>query len=107
MAIGALIVLPRMGVPIHLPWQRILAIEVAYLSLLAIFHLMAHDPEPRALARSGLGGGYIGWALSEPVVKLFGSGLAITLYGSLMVICLCNAVGIRRRHIRQGLVAVA
>jgi S-DNA-T family DNA segregation ATPase FtsK/SpoIIIE len=100
---GALIVLPRVGVRIQMPWQRILMIEVAYLAFLAVLHLLPHDPEPRALARSGQGGGYVGWALSDLVFKLFGSGVAIVFFVTLAVVALCMVFGIRRVHIRQGL----
>jgi hypothetical protein len=78
--IGVLIVLPRAGIRIHLTWRRLLAAEIAFLALLAILHLLAGDPEPRALARSGLGGGHIGWALGELMAKLFGSGLSVLIY---------------------------
>jgi S-DNA-T family DNA segregation ATPase FtsK/SpoIIIE len=100
---GALIVLPRIGVRIQMPWQRILMIEIAYLAFLAVLHLLPHDPEPRALARSGQGGGYVGWALSDLVFKLFGSGVAIVFFVTLAVVALCMVFGIRRVHIRQGL----
>ncbi len=94
MAVGVLIVLPRVGVSVSLRWQRVVCIEVAFAAFLALLHLLAHDPEPRALARAGLGGGYIGWALSELLAGLFGSNLAIFIYGVLFVGGLALAVGI-------------
>src|SRR5579859_177338 len=77
MAAGVLIALPRIGVRLPLRWWHILAVEIAFFSYLAIQHVVAHDPEPRALARNGQAGGYIGWALGEPIFKLFGSGVAV------------------------------
>ncbi len=107
MAVGVLIVLPKIGVVIHMPWQRILTIEIAYLAFLAILHLLAHDPEPRALARSGYGGGYIGWALSDPIFKLFGSGPALMLFFGAVVVSIGMTFGVRRVHVRQWLLATS
>ncbi len=104
---GLLIILPRIGVRVHMPWQRILTLEIAYLAFLAVLHLLAHDPEPRALARSGQGGGYIGWALSDLIFKLLGSGLAIVFFSTVMLVSLGMTFGVRRAHIRQGLLGAS
>jgi len=98
---GLLIVLPRIGIRIPMPWTRVVLIEVAYFALLALVHILAHDREPRALAASGQGGGYIGWVLSEPLVRLLGTGFAGTIYVLVIVFALSNALGIKRKHIRQ------
>ncbi len=103
-AAGVLIVLPKIGVVIYMPWRRVIVIEIAYFALLGFLHLVAHDPEPRALARSGQGGGYIGWAISEPVFKLFGSGLSLFFFASIVVIALGTVIGIKRRQVQKGLV---
>ncbi|HVU09653.1 MAG TPA: hypothetical protein VHD90_00190, partial [Phototrophicaceae bacterium] len=78
--LGIVILLPKLGIVIRFPTRRILALEIAFLSLLALFHLTAGDPELRNLARNGQGGGQIGWALSSLVSSLFGSTVAITFY---------------------------
>src|SRR5579859_801575 len=80
MAAGIRIVLIRLGVIVRLSWQRVIGAEVAYVAFLALLHLLAHDPEPRALARAGGGGGYIGWAVSELIRGLFGSSVAILAF---------------------------
>ncbi len=107
MSVGVLMVLPKIGVRIAMPWTRVVLIELGYLAFLGLLHLLAHDPEPRALARSGLGGGYIGWAVSEPIFKLFGSGLATVFFAGLMIGSLAASVGVRRRHVRQGLLSAS
>jgi len=86
-SLGIIILLPKVGLSIRLPMGRILALEIAFLCLLAIFHLIPDDGELRALARSGAGGGILGWGISilpywlvgrTPSLVLFGIGLAIS-----------------------------
>lgn len=98
--VGALIVLPRAGIKIHLTWRRFLAAEIAFLAFLALLHLLAADPEPRALARSGLGGGHLGWALGELMAKLFGSGLSVLIYLIAIGLSIGAIFGVRRKHIK-------
>jgi S-DNA-T family DNA segregation ATPase FtsK/SpoIIIE len=105
--IGVLIVLPRAGIKIHLTWRRLLAAEVAFLALLALLHLLAGDPEPRALARSGLGGGHIGWALGELMAKLFGSGLSVLIYLIVIALAIGAIFGVRRKHIKTWGIALS
>ena len=103
LALGVIILLPRLGIVIRFPWQRVLAIEVAFISLLALLHLLANDPEPRALARAGQGGGYVGWALSQFVAGLLDPISATLIYGVLFVASVAAAVGLRRRHVESGM----
>lgn len=102
-ATGALIVLPRVGVRIHMPWRRVLAIEIAFLAFLALLHLIANDPEPRSLARSGQGGGHVGWALAEIMALLFGSALAALIYFVIFAAAVFAIFGIRRKQMRTAL----
>ena len=67
--LGMIILLPKLGIVIRFPTRRILALEIGFLSLLALLHLLAGDPELRNLARAGRGGGQVGWALSALVQR--------------------------------------
>ena len=100
---GAVIALARFGTVIHLPWQRVLGIEIAYLAMLAMLHLAANDPEPRALARSGQGGGFIGWALGEIMALLFGRLLSLFIYALIFTLALVMIFALRRKHFRAAL----
>ena len=106
-AAGVVIALPRLNIVIRLPWRRVLGIETAYLALLALLHLLANDPEPRALARSGQGGGHIGWALGEIMARLFGSWLATLFYVIILIVALFVIFGVRRTHMRAALKALS
>jgi len=92
-----------LGVHLPLPWTRIVAIEIAFVAYLSVLHLLVNDPEQRAVARSGQAGGFVGYIVSLPVSKLFGPGVALFFFGSVIVIALSYSTGIRRRHIRQAL----
>ena len=103
LGLGVVILLPKLGIVIKFPTQRILALEFTFLSVLAILHLATGDTELRAVARAGEGGGYIGWALSELISGLFGTQVAIGLYGLLLATSIGVFIGINRNHLRQWL----
>ena len=99
LGIGILILLPKIGILVKLPASRILAIEVAFLALLAILHLTTGDMEWRTMARSGYGGGIIGWGLSTAIGALFSSAFALFIYSLLFVVCIAYVFGVRLHHV--------
>lgn len=103
LGLGIVILLPKMGRVIKFPTRRILALEVAFLSLLALLHLAANDPEMRAMARAGEGGGYIGYTLSIIIAGLFGSIPAILFYGGLFILSIGVVFGLRQSHVTTWL----
>jgi len=94
--LGVIILLPKLGIVIRFPTRRILALEIAFLSVLALLHLIAGENELRTLARLGRGGGQVGWALSSVISGLLGSAVALAIYGALFVISVALVFGIRR-----------
>jgi len=104
--VGVLIWLPKLGVFITYSPRRLLALEIAFLVLLALFHLTESDNELRALARAGQGGGFIGWGMSAPIYALFGEAFAVFFYGVIFAVCIGMVAGVRRKHIRDGLKAI-
>ncbi len=107
LALGVLILLPKAGVKVHLSAHRVLALEVGFLALLALLHLVSGDTEWRAVARAGGGGGIVGWGLSEVVGGLLSSAFAFFVYGVLFVFCLLVVIGVRRRHVLRLLTAAS
>ncbi|HEX2907693.1 MAG TPA: DNA translocase FtsK 4TM domain-containing protein, partial [Phototrophicaceae bacterium] len=103
LGLGVVILLPKMNIVVKFPARRILALEIAFLALLALLHLYSNDPELRALARAGQGGGYIGWALSYLISGLLGSTTAIVFYGLLLLVSFGVVLGMRRLHIQKWL----
>jgi DNA segregation ATPase FtsK/SpoIIIE-like protein len=98
---GLIILLPKFGVTIRFSSVRIVAIEVAFGAFTALLHLAANDPQPRALAREGGGGGYLGWALTQFTFGL-GNLISITLFAALFAASLILASGLRVRHVVFG-----
>lgn len=98
-AFGIILWLPKVGWHIRLSPGRLLALEISFLSALAILHLGNSDSELRALARAGQGGGLIGWGLSYPFDWILGRGPALAFFGALIVTCFVFAIGLRRRHV--------
>ncbi|HEX2619875.1 MAG TPA: DNA translocase FtsK, partial [Phototrophicaceae bacterium] len=102
-ALGAMILLPKVGVRGHMPPARIFALEIAFIAILALLHLLSGDLEFRAIARAGQGGGAIGGAMSYVISAFFGTTTAIVFYGATLLICICIAAGMRRSHITNWL----
>ncbi len=99
LGLGIVILLPKLGLSIKFSTWRILALEIAFLSLLAIFHLAAGDDELLAIARAGRGGGYVGWALSLPFASLFGVTFGLLIYSVLLLVSLAVVIGVRRSQL--------
>lgn len=100
---GVFILLPKIGVTIRFSTVRVLALEVAFLSVLAILHLSAGDKELRALARAGEGGGTIGWGVSLLPNFIFGATLSVMIFGLLLITSLGLVIGINREHLANWL----
>ena len=98
-AFGIILWLPKAGLRIKFSSVRMLAVEIAFLSTLAVLHLNHSDIELRAMARAGQGGGLIGWGLSFPFYWLMGRSLALALFGIIIGVCIIVIVGLQRRHI--------
>ncbi len=102
-ALGIIVLLPKLGFVVRFPRRRILALEFAFLSLLALLHLLSGQAELRALARAGAGGGQIGWALSAVVVSLFGSVAAVVFYAVIFAFSVLIVAGVRPERIKLAL----
>lgn len=98
-ALGLALWLPKAGIRPQLSAARLLALEISFLSILAVLHLLHSDSEMRALARAGQGGGLIGWGLSYPLYWILGRRAALAVFATLIAICVVIASGLRQRHI--------
>ena len=98
-AFGVILWLPKVGLRFRLSSARMLALEIIFLSVLAMLHLGNSDSELRALARAGQGGGLIGWGLSYPLYWVLGRPAALAFFSVLIGICAVFTVGLRRRHL--------
>jgi len=103
LALGVIMLLPKMGVVVKLGTRRILALELAFLASLALLHLLSGDPELLALARAGEGGGYIGWGLSVSITSLFGSIPAILFYATTFILSISVVLGLRVSNLKSWL----
>ena len=102
-AMGAVLWLPKAGIRISLTAGRMLALELAFLATLAILHLGSGESELRALARSGGGGGVIGWGLSYPFYWIMGRELALGLFGLIAAGSGIFALGLRGSTLTNAL----
>ncbi len=102
-AFGIALFLPKVGLKIKFTSVQMLAIEMAFLAILAVLHLSNSEVELRALARAGQGGGLMGWGLSFPFYWLLGRSVALLLFSAIIVVCIIVIIGVQRRQIIEGL----
>jgi len=102
-AVGALMLMPKLGVRIRISWMRIIAGELFFVVLLSYIHLLSADPDPWAVALSGKGGGWIGWSIST----LFSDGFGPTTGGFFLLLLLIGTggwmLGVGRQQVLRGL----
>ena len=60
-------------------WLVVIGWEVAFIALLALLHMLSFPPDPQALAAAGEGGGWVGWALSQLLIRGLGRLVAALL----------------------------
>jgi len=99
LAMGIGLWLPKAGIRFQVSPGRLLALELAFLTLLALLHLVQSDSEMRALARAGEGGGLVGWVLSFPVMSILGQSGAVLLFSIAFGISLVFGLGLRQGHV--------
>lgn len=99
-ASGFLILLPKLGIVVHFSLGRVIALEFAFIAIQGLLHLFQFDPEGRALARAGKGGGYVGWAVSNILEGLLGTNGAIAALIMLLILVGHWLVGLGRSHYR-------
>ena len=92
-ALGLVLLVPRLGIMPGLPPRRILALQIAFLALLAMLHVASGGSEWRAIARAGQGGGIVGWGLSVVIAGLFGSAFAFFFYLVIFAACIAALFG--------------
>ncbi|MCC6612097.1 MAG: DUF87 domain-containing protein [Anaerolineae bacterium] len=105
--LGIILLVPKLGIVIRFPTSRILALEIIFVALLAILHLIFGGTEPRTVARAGQGGGALGWAVSALVANLFGNVVAAVVFTLLLLFGLALFTGIRREQLAQSLRSVS
>jgi S-DNA-T family DNA segregation ATPase FtsK/SpoIIIE len=95
-ALGVLILLPRLGIDVQFGTPRILALEIGFIAALGLLHLAAGDPEFRAVARAGQGGGLIGGAVAALISGLLGTATAWLVLSAVLGVAGAVTLGLRR-----------
>ncbi|MCI0710792.1 MAG: DNA translocase FtsK [Chloroflexi bacterium] len=107
LALGVIFLLPKIGITIKFNWVRIVAMELAFVSLEGLFHLLSFSDEGRALARAGKGGGYVGWTISSLLTEVTRSStISIAVLSMLLLYSLTVIFRISRRDLRYVLLAL-
>lgn len=101
MALGILILLPKIGVAVKFTWGRLLALELTFVCFQGLLHALQFTPETRALAREGRGGGFLGWAVNDLMLNLVGEPLNIVILVAGLLLGVHWLLRIRRHHYRN------
>ena len=100
LGIGALLV--RRGHPeARIPWGRIFAAELLFAIALAFVHIVTPAKSAGVLAADGSGGGYIGYAISNPIASVVGSAGAGVILVVLGLVTLPPIIGLSTNQLRQ------
>jgi len=79
-------------------WPAIIGVELLFFAGLGLIHLTSSDP-PLELAQNGKRGGYIGWALWQLLVPLFGQVFSTLFLAALVLAGICLVTGTSRRQL--------
>lgn len=91
-AIGLWLILKSIGREPEIEPEKPVGVAVLFLLGLAVLHMLPSAVSPRALAASGNGGGYLGWVLSQALIRgLGGVGAWIVAIAGLLVGVLMTA----------------
>lgn len=108
---GAVLLVPKLGIPIRVDWWRLTISEVAFVLLLAYIHAGirasvggdAGRIEAFAQAMEGHGGGLVGWAIQDLLHMLLGDVITGILLLALLVISAALLGGVQRQHLTDNL----
>ncbi|MEO0565842.1 MAG: hypothetical protein AAF125_27280, partial [Chloroflexota bacterium] len=107
LALGVMLLLPNIGVQVNFPVRRVIALELWFLSTLALLHLfISGNVASRALAGAGGGGGLVGWALSAPISSLLGSATVTVAHILTFIVSLGILIGIRKKQLQNVLTRI-
>lgn len=99
--LGVILLLPKAGVVVRFPPSRVLAVEIAFVCLLALLHVGNGDGELRALARDGEGGGMIGWGVTVVPMMVLGRMPTLVLFAIILLVSAAYITGVRWQHVVQ------
>ena len=106
---GLHVILRRIGRawPVHA--LQVIGFEIAFAASLALTHLGSASDEETALslAAGGRGGGYVGWALSDPLVEGLGSLLAWLVLASVWTFGTALVLRVSRQEVQAWFLRVS
>jgi DNA segregation ATPase FtsK/SpoIIIE, S-DNA-T family len=106
---GLHVILRRAGRswPIHA--LQVIGFEITFVAALALTHLGSASDEETALflAAGGRGGGYVGWALSAPLVEGFGALLAWLVLAAVLAVGIALLFQVSRQDVHAWFLRVS
>ncbi len=110
LAAGAIMLLPKVNVEVHLNWWRVIAGELVFVFLLAYIHALIRATaggdgsiEAFAQAFEGRGGGIVGWAIQELLHALLGDVITGAVLLGLLALSVAMMIGVSRTQIMGAL----
>jgi S-DNA-T family DNA segregation ATPase FtsK/SpoIIIE len=71
------LLLQTVGLVSPLRWKSAVGLQIAFVAGLALIHHVASGDDALALAQSGQGGGYVGWAIADWLQSMWGDLIAL------------------------------
>jgi S-DNA-T family DNA segregation ATPase FtsK/SpoIIIE len=106
---GLYVILRRAGRTWPIGALQVIGFEIAFVAALALTHLGSASDEETALslAAGGHGGGYVGWALSAPLVEGFGSLLTWLVLGATWAVGAALVLRVSRQDVQAWFLRVS
>ena len=77
---GLCLLLSNLGQKLKAGWRIIIGLEIIFVAGLALIHLLSFSQDPLRLAKSGEGGGLVGWAISNLLIGALGWPIALLIF---------------------------
>lgn len=103
-ALGFWLFLFGFGHELSIPLETVFGIALLFSGTLGLLHCFVN--EPRTAAQSGMGGGYVGWAISRALINGLGYVGAILALVTTFVIGLIAAFSISMANVARHLLAI-
>ncbi len=84
-ALGVMILIGKMPVRDQVPWRIVIGVEIIFLALLSLTHILVGGPDLWQAAADGRGGGYVGAVFGGILYDFVGKGFGVVVSSAVLV----------------------
>jgi len=99
---GISLLLSNLGQELKVGWKALIGLEIIFVAGLALVHLLSFSQAPWQLAKSGRGGGIVGWAISNLLIGALGWPIALLILLAILSLGIGMAFDLSRINVQIG-----